>query len=204
MDRLKQQLSFLMEIDKQKEIIRQTYLADGSRKETDAEHAWHLAVMCMVLSEYANEPIDVSRTVMMLLTHDLVEIDAGDTYAYDTEGNKTKQDRERRAADRIYGLLPDGQREELRSLWEEFEAMETPEAKFANAIDKIQPVLLTDQADGKSWKEHGVCLSQILSRNARTHEGSEILWRFIREMIEQNVVDGFIRGEDSGDMSSPL
>lgn len=199
MDRLEQQLSFLMEIDKQKEIIRQTYLADGSRKETDAEHAWHMAVMCMVLSEYANEPIDVAKTVMMLLTHDLVEIDAGDTYAYDVQGNATKRDRELKAADRIYGLLPEEQRDYLRALWDEFEAMETPEAKFANTLDKIQPVLLTDRAKGKSWLEHGVRKEQILGRNARTHEGSEVLWSHVRKLIEKNIEGGFIRGEDSGE-----
>ncbi len=199
MDRLKQQLSFLMEIDKQKEIIRQTYLSDGSRKETDAEHAWHIAVMCLILSEYANEPIDAARTVMMLLAHDLVEIDAGDTYAYDVQGNSTKKDRELKAADRIYGLLPEDQRDYMRGLWDEFEAMETPEAKFANTLDKIQPVLLTDQAKGKSWLEHGVRREQILDRNARTHEGSETLWSYIREIIERNVEDGFIRGEGSGE-----
>lgn len=199
MDRLERQLSFLMEIDKQKEIIRQTYLADGSRKETDAEHAWHMAVMCMVLSEYANEPIDVAKTVMMLLTHDLVEIDAGDTYAYDVQGNATKRDRELKAADRIYGLLPEEQRDYLRALWDEFEAMETPEAKFANTLDKIQPVLLTDRAKGKSWLEHGVRKEQILGRNARTHEGSEVLWSHVRKLIEKNIEGGFIRGEDSGE-----
>lgn len=199
MDRLEQQLSFLLELDKQKEIIRQTYLADGSRKETDAEHAWHMAIMCMVLSEYANEPIDVAKTVMMLLTHDLVEIDAGDTYAYDVEGNATKQERELKAADRIYGMLPSDQRDYLRGLWDEFEAMETPEAKFANTLDKIQPVLLTDQAKGKSWKEHGVRESQIMGRNKRTHEGSELLWSYVKELIQKNVEAGFIRGEDSGE-----
>lgn len=197
-DRLQQQLSFLLELDRQKEIIRQTYLADGSRKETDAEHAWHLAVMCVVLSEYANEPIDVAKTVMMLLTHDLVEIDAGDTYAYDTRGNETKRARELKAADRIYGLLPDEQKDYLRALWDEFEAMETPEAKFANTLDKIQPVLLTDQARGKSWKEHGVCKDQIMGRNVRTHEGSEVLWEHVRKIIEKNVEGGFIKGEASG------
>lgn len=199
MDRLEQQISFLMEIDKQKEIIRQTYLADGSRKETDAEHAWHIAVMCMILHEYANESIDVTRTMMMLLTHDLVEIDAGDTYAYDTAGNATKKDRETAAADRIYGLLPEDQQKFLRELWDEFEAVDTPESRFANALDKIQPVLLTDQASGKSWKEHGVRKDQIMNRNARTHEGSETLWNYIREIIERSVDAGFIRGEDSGE-----
>lgn len=199
MDRLKQQLSFLMEIDKQKEIIRQTYLSDGSRKETDAEHAWHMAIMCLILSEYANEPIDVPKTVMMLLTHDLVEIDAGDTYAYDVQGNATKRERELRAAERIYSLLPKEQGAYLRGLWDEFEAMETPEAKFANTLDKIQPVLLTDRAEGKSWLEHGVREEQILGRNQRTHEGSEILWNYIQEIIKKNVDAGFIRGEDSGE-----
>lgn len=204
MKRLEQQLRFLMELDKQKEIVRQTYLADGSRRETDAEHAWHLALMCMILSEYANEPIDMARTVLMVLTHDLVEIDAGDTYAYDVQGNETKQERELRAADRIYGLLPEDQGAYLRELWDEFEAMETPEAKFANALDKIQPVLLTDQAKGKSWREHGVRKEQIMSRNVRTHEGSEFLWDHIRKIIEKNVDAGFIRGEGSGELSSPL
>lgn len=199
MDRLKQQLSFLMEIDRQKEIIRQTYLASGSRKETDAEHAWHMAVMCLILSEYANEPIDVAKTVMMLLTHDLVEIDAGDTYAYDVQGNATKRERELKAADRIYGLLPKAQGTYLRELWDEFEAMETPEAKFANALDKIQPILLTEQAKGKSWLEHGVKESQIMGRNARTHEGSEELWSYVREIIQKSVDAGLIRGEDSGE-----
>lgn len=193
-----------MEVDRQKEIIRQTYLADGSRKETDAEHAWHLALMCMVLSEYANEPIDVAKTVMMLLVHDLVEIDAGDTYAYDREGNATKRQREEKAAERIYGLLPKEQGDSLRALWEEFEAMETPEAKFANTLDKIQPVLLTDQAQGKSWREHQVRIHQIMERNARTQEGSEVLWDYIRGVLEKNVDAGFIRREDGREESSPL
>lgn len=197
MDRLRQQLAFLMEIDKQKEIIRQTYLADGSRKETDAEHAWHLAMMCMILSEYANEKIDVPKTIMMVLTHDLVEIDAGDTYAYDQTGNQTKKERELKAADRIYGLLPEDQRKYLRALWDEFEAMETPEAKFANMLDKIQPVCLNDQSKGKSWVEHNVCKRQIMERNSKTHEGSDLLWDYIKKLIEKNVEAGFIRGEDN-------
>lgn len=197
MDRLRQQLAFLMEIDKQKEIIRQTYLADGSRKETDAEHAWHLAMMCMILSEYANEKIDVPKTIMMVLTHDLVEIDAGDTYAYDQTGNQTKKERELKAADRIYGLLPEDQRKYLRALWDEFEAMETPEAKFANMLDKIQPVCLNDQSKGKSWVEHNICKRQIMERNSKTHEGSELLWDYIKKLIEKNVEAGFIRGEDN-------
>lgn len=192
MERLEKQISFLLELDKQKEIIRQTYLADGSRKETDAEHAWHMALMCMILSEYANEPIDVAKTMMMVLTHDLVEIDAGDTYAYDIVGNQSKKERETKAADRIYGLLPEEQGKYLRSLWDEFEAMETPEAKFANMLDKIQPVLLNDASQGKSWEEHNVKIEQILKRNARTHEGSGILWNYIEGILQKNVEKGFI------------
>ncbi|MCC8140029.1 MAG: HD domain-containing protein [Lachnospiraceae bacterium] len=184
-----------MELDKEKEIVRQTYLADGSRKETDAEHAWHMAIMCCILSEYANEPIDVAKTVMMLLTHDLVEIDAGDTYAYDEAGNATKSERELKAADRIYGLLPTEQAEYMRGLWDEFEAMETPEAKFANALDKVQPVLLNDASGGKSWREHGVHESWILKRNTRTHEGSERLWEIVRDLVTKNMENGNIQSD---------
>ena len=164
-ERLEKQLKFLLEIDRMKEISRQTYLADGSRKENDAEHSFHLAVMAYLLAEYSNEPINREKTMMMVLVHDLVEIDAGDTYAYDTEGAKTKEKREQSAAGRIFGLLPEDQGAELRALWEEFEAGTTPEARFAAILDHMQPVLLTDAADGKSWKEHGVKTSWIRRRN---------------------------------------
>ena len=150
-ERLKQQMDFILEADKSKNIIRQTYLSDGSRKENDAEHSWHLALMCILLSEYANEKIDVLKTTAMVLIHDIVEIDAGDTYAYDTQGNTTKREREVKAADRIFNLLPADQAEKMRALWEEFEAGETPEARFAATLDKIQPVLLTNANNGKSW-----------------------------------------------------
>lgn len=150
MDKLEQQMQFLLELDKQKEIERQTYLASGKRKEGDAEHAWHLAVMAFLLADYANEKIDVLKTVKMVLLHDVVEIDAGDTYAYDTAGNQTKRLREEKAADRIYGMLPEKQKQECRALWEEFERGETPEAKFANTLDKVQPVLLNDASGGIS------------------------------------------------------
>ena len=174
--RLEKQFDFCREIDKEKFIGRQTYLSDGKRKENDAEHAWHMAIMAILLNEYANEEIDVLKTVTMLLIHDLVEIDAGDTYAYDEEGKKTKKEREERAAERIYGLLPQDQQEKLRRLWEEFEAWETPEAKFAHAMDNIQPIMLNAATDGRSWEEHGVHLSQILGRNQHTAEGSAVLW----------------------------
>ena len=146
---LEKQLAFIMELDKIKNITRQTYISDGSRKENDAEHSWHLALMCFVLAEYSNEPIDVLKTMKMVLMHDVIEIDAGDTYAYDVEGNKTKRERELRAAERIYAILPDEQAKEYRALWDEFEAMETPEAKFANVLDKLQPLLLPLPRDAR-------------------------------------------------------
>lgn len=192
MEELEQQIRFLLELDKQKKIGRQTYLADGSRKEGDAEHAWHLAIMAFMLADYANQTIDVLKTVKMVLLHDVIEIDAGDTYAYDTEANKTKRDREVKAADRIYGLLPERQKQEYRALWEEFEAMETPEAKFANTLDKVQPVLLNNASGGRSWREHQIKADQIMARNERTHEGSETLWSYIRNLIEENIKKGNI------------
>ncbi len=193
MDRLNRQLAFIREIDKEKFIGRQTYLSDGERKENDAEHAWHSALMAVLLSEYANEPVDVFKTVTMLLLHDIVEIDAGDTYAYDAGGQQTAHEREQQAAERIFGLLPQDQGDQLRSLWEEFEARETPEAKFARVMDNLQPMLLNDATEGKSWVEHGVHLSQVLKRNERTHEGSEALWQYMRErLIQPNVENGHI------------
>ncbi|MCD7708984.1 MAG: HD domain-containing protein, partial [Clostridiales bacterium] len=137
---LQKRIAFIMELDKSKEVFRQSYLANGSRKENDAEHSWHLALMAVLLADYANEPIDVAHTVEMVLLHDVIEIDAGDTYAYDAAGNATKREREVKAADRIYGMLPDMQRDELRALWDEFEEMETPESKFANMLDRLQPI----------------------------------------------------------------
>jgi putative hydrolase of HD superfamily len=194
--RLDEQFAFIREIDREKRIGRQTYLSDAVRKENDAEHAWHMAVMTLLLSEYANEEIDVLRTVSMLLIHDLVEIDAGDTYAYDEEGKKTQAERERRAADRIYGLLPEDQGKKLYDLWLEFEERKTPEAKFARAMDNIQPMMLNAATDGKAWEEHGVALSQILGRNARTPEGSQVLWDYAREhFIKPNLEAGKIRDD---------
>ena len=195
--RLEKQFDFCREIDKEKFIGRQTYLSDGKRKENDAEHAWHMAIMAILLNEYANEEIDVLKTVTMLLIHDLVEIDAGDTYAYDEEGKKTKKEREERAAERIYGLLPQDQQEKLRRLWEEFEAWETPEAKFAHAMDNIQQIMLNAATDGRSWEEHGVHLSQILGRNQHTAEGSAVLWDYARQnFVQPSVESGKIKTEE--------
>jgi putative hydrolase of HD superfamily len=183
MERLEQQFAFLREIDREKEITRQTYLASGNRKEGDAEHAWHLALMALLLGEYANEEIDLLKTMSMVLIHDLVEIDAGDTYAYDQAGAATQRERECRAADRIFALLPEDQGKKLRALWEEFEARQSPEAKFARTLDCVQPLMLNDASNGRSWQEHGVRLSQILGRNARTAEGSQTLWDFARDTM---------------------
>ena len=192
--RLGGQFGFFREIDKEKEIGRQTYLADASRKENDAEHAWHMAIMAVLLAEYANEPIDVLKTVTMLLIHDLVEIDAGDTFAYDEEGKKTQHARETAGADRIFGLLPDDQQRQLRGLWEEFEEGKTPEARFARTMDNIQPAMLNDASGGRSWQEKGVFLDQILKRNQNTGDGSRALWEYSRKhFIEPHVAAGHIR-----------
>lgn len=197
-ERLKQQFEFIREIDKEKMIGRQTYVSDASGKENDAEHAWHLAIMTVLLNEYANEPIDVLKTVTMLLIHDIVEIDAGDTYAYDEAGKKTQRQRELRAAERIYGLLPADQRDKLRSLWDEFEEGKTPEARFARAMDHIQPVMLNDASGGRSWMEHDVRLDQVLERNACTAQGAEQLWEYAKETwIDKNVKLGNIRPSES-------
>lgn len=192
MERLEQQFRFIREIDKEKEIFRQTYLADASRKENDAEHAWHMAIMAILLSEYANSEIDVLKTVSMLLIHDIVEIDAGDTYAYDEAAKATQAEREERAAARIFGLLPADQGEKLLALWREFEARQTPEAKFARTLDNLQPMTLNDASEGLAWREHGVRLSQILKRNERTSEGSEQLWDFAKTFLRENVKKGNI------------
>lgn len=192
-DRLDKQFKFLRETDKLKQIARQSYLADGSRKENDAEHSWHLALMAVLLSGYAEKNIDVLRVVTMVLIHDIVEIDAGDTYAYDTSGNTTKREREVKAAERIFNILPEDQAEYLRSLWEEFEEQATPESAFANTLDKLQPLMLNDASDGKSWKEHGIKLAQVLNRNKNTADGSKELWEYARKnFIEPNVQKGIL------------
>lgn len=193
-ERLKKQIAFCEEIDKEKFIGRQTYLSDGQRKENDAEHAWHMAIMTLLLSEYSNEKIDVLKTVSMLLIHDLVEIDAGDTYAYDSQAKKTQRQRELVAAERIFGILPDDQKDKFYSLWDEFEAAETPEAKFARVMDNIQPAMLNALAGGKAWEEKDVALSQILDRNKNTSDGSKILWEYsYNNFIKPNVEKGNIK-----------
>ena len=191
--RMERQFRFALEADKEKRIGRQTYISNGEEKENDAEHAWHAALMAILLAEYANEPIDVLRTVTMLLIHDMVEIDAGDTYAYDEAAKQTQREREEKAADRIFGMLPGDQRDELRALWEEFEAAQTPEAKFARTMDNIQPAMLNCATGGRAWREKGVKLSQIINRNKITPEGSKELWEYsLNNFIMPNVEKGDI------------
>ena len=190
--RIDGQFDFIREIDKEKFITRQTFLSDAKRRENDAEHAWHMAIMTLLLSEYANEEIDVLRVLSMLLIHDLVEIDAGDTYAYDTVGGATQHTREEAAAQRIYGILPEDQGKWLYDLWEEFEAYETPEAKYAHMLDNSQPLFLNNATDGISWVEHGVKKSQIYTRNRRTGEGAPKIWEYMQELIDQHVEKGHV------------
>lgn len=191
--RFTSQLAFILELDHLKNIYRRTYVLHEDRRENDAEHSFHLAIMACVLAEHARQPVDVLRTVKMVLIHDVVEIDAGDTYCYDTEGYKTKAAREQKAADRLFALLPEDQCREYRGLWEEFEARETPEAKFANALDRVQPLLLNFKKDGISWKEHGVHAEQVTARNCGvTDDGSEVIGQLAMEIIETAKREGML------------
>lgn len=193
MNRLDQQMNFIMEVDKLKEITRQTYISSGKRLENDAEHSYSLALMVALLSEHAKEKIDVAKTMVMVLIHDIVEIDAGDTYAYDDVLNQTKREREVLAADRIFNLLPEDQAVYIRSLWEEFEEGQTPEAKFALTVDKIQPLILNDHTKGRAWREHEVHLDKVMKRNEHTPDGSQALWEFAKSIIDKNVANGNIK-----------
>ncbi|MBR6739031.1 MAG: HD domain-containing protein [Oscillospiraceae bacterium] len=194
-ERFAKQLEFCLELDKEKNIFRQTHLSGHGRRENDAEHAWHMAIMAYLLREYANEEIDLARTMLMILIHDVVEIDAGDTYAYDTEALKNQKEREEKAAERLFGMLPCEQGAELRALFEEFEAGETPEARFARAMDNFQPLLLNHSNDGGDWREHGVRRSQVMGRQNGTRPGSEELWQYTKELIDAHVAKGDIKDE---------
>jgi putative hydrolase of HD superfamily len=191
-DRLAQQLAFLLEIDRLKLINRQTLIADGSRRENDAEHSWHLAVMASLLAEYAPPGVDIARVTRMLLVHDIVEIDAGDTYCYDQAACQTQRQREEAAADRIFALLPGDQGREMRKLWEEFESRATPESRFAAALDRIQPVLLNYHTQGRAWLEHGVTRAQVIERNRHIEAGAPRLWAYVAQLIEDAVTKGYL------------
>lgn len=189
-ERFKKQLDFVLEIDKEKEIYRQTHIKGYKRQENDAEHAWHMAIMIYLLKEYANEEFDVAKAMMMALIHDIVEIDAGDTYAYDTKNLATQEEREEKAANRIFGMLPDEQKKEMLDLFYEFEEGKTPEAKFAKTMDNFQPILLNDSNNGKDWRVHQIKKSQVVNRQKSSQLGSKDIWEYISELIERNVKKG--------------
>lgn len=196
-ERFKKQLDFILEADKEKNILRQTHISGYLRQENDAEHAWHMALMIYLLKEYSNDEFDVAKAMMMAIIHDVVEIDAGDTYAYDTEGLETQKERERLAADRIFGLLPADQGAQLRDLFEEFEAGESAEARFVKVMDNFQPLLLNDINNGEDWRRHGVKKSQVVKRQEKSKLGSECIWKYSKRLIEKNVEKGNIK-EDKG------
>ena len=195
--RLDQQLDFLLEIDKLKKISRRNLLADGSRTENTAEHSWHIAILSAVLQEYSNDSVNLQHVSLMLLIHDIVEIDAGDTYAYDSVGYEDKEEREHQAAERIFSLLPNDQYERFKSLWLEFEEMKTPESCFANAADRLMPLLHNYYSGGAIWVDNKICKSQIMNRIAPMKNGSEVLWKAACQIVEKAVNDGFVINDDA-------
>ena len=192
-DKLKQQLDFILEIDKEKNILRQTHLSGHGRRENDAEHAWHMAIMAYLLKEYSNEPVDITKVMIMCLIHDIVEIDAGDTYAYDTEGLKTQKAREDAAKERIFSLLPNAQKEELTALFDEFEEARTAESRFAHVMDNLQPLLLNNSNGGADWREHEVYASQVYGRQQKTRYGSKQLYEITDQILKENIKQGNIK-----------
>lgn len=194
-ERLQKQLDFALEIDKEKNILRQTHLSGNGRRENDAEHAWHMAVMAYILKEYSNREIDIAKVMIMCLIHDVVEIDAGDTYAYDEENLKTQKRREDKAKERIFSILPEDQKAELIALFDEFEACQTPEARFAKAMDNLQPLILNNSNDGGDWKDHGAKASRIYKRHQKTKLGSETLYKVTDHIIQNHIKNGNIKEE---------
>ena len=192
-DRLKKQMEFALEIDKEKNIFRQTHLSGHGRNENDAEHAWHMAVMAYIFREYSNEKIDIAKTMLMCLIHDVVEIDAGDTYAYDPKARETQKEREERAKERLFSLLPEDQKEEFASLFDEFEENQTPEARFARTMDNFQPLILNDSNDGSDWVEHGVFAEQVYGRQKRSSLGSETLYEVTDGIIKKHIEKGHLK-----------
>jgi putative hydrolase of HD superfamily len=194
-ENLLKQIRFIKEIDKVKYIQRKTKLFNSDRNENDAEHSWHLAMMALVLAEHANEQIDVLKVIKMVLIHDIVEIDAGDTFIYDTQKNHSNTDEERLAANRIFGLLPKEQAEELIAVWEEFEAGESNEAKFARAMDRLEPLLQNTSNDGGTWKEFGVSFEKVHQKKQIIKEGSQTIWDFADQLIRESVEKGILKRE---------
>ena len=192
-DRLEKQINFILELDKMKNLYRQTYVLHEDRKENDAEHSWHIAIMAILLSEYANSEIDVTKVIKMLLLHDIIEIDAGDTYCYDAVGNSTKAEREEKAAQRIFGLLPEDQYRDFYGLWREFEDSTTKEARFAAVLDRLQPLMLNYTKGGISWQEHGIYKEQVLKRNENYFSESDELAKLIRSVIDDAEKKGWLK-----------
>lgn len=192
-ERLKKQLDFILEIDKEKNILRQTHLSGHGRRENDSEHAWHMAIMAYLLRDYANTSVDITKVMLMCLIHDIVEIDAGDTYAYDAEGLKTQKAREDAAKERIFSLLPEDQKKELVALFDEFEDFTTPESKFAHAMDNLQPLLLNNSNGGGDWREHGVSAEQVYGRQKKTALGSEKLYEVTNQIIQEHIEKGNLK-----------
>lgn len=192
-ERLKKQLDFILEIDKEKNILRQTHLSGHGRRENDSEHAWHMAIMAYLLRDYANTSVDITKVMLMCLIHDIVEIDAGDTYAYDAEGLKTQKVREDVAKERIFSLLPEDQKEELIALFDEFEDFSTAESKFAHAMDNLQPLLLNNSNGGGDWREHGVSAEQVYGRQRKTALGSEKLYEVTDQIIQEHIEKGNLK-----------
>ena len=189
-DRISKQIAFALELDKEKNVFRQTHLSGHGRNENDAEHAWHMAIMAYLLKEYSNEPVDIARVMIMCLIHDVVEIDAGDTYAYDAEGLATQKAREDAAKEMIFSLLPEDQKAEFTAIFDEFEANETAEAKFAHSMDNFQPLILNNSNGGGDWKEHGVTAKKVYGRQSRTKEGSEKIYEITDKIIQENIRKG--------------
>ena len=189
-ERIAKQKAYALELDKEKSVFRQTHLSGHGRNENDAEHAWHMAIMAYLLKEYSNEPVDIARVMIMCLIHDVVEIDAGDTYAYDSEGLATQKAREDAAKERIFSLLPEDQKEEFTAIFDEFEANETAEAKFAHSMDNFQPLILNNSNGGGDWKEHGVTAKKVYGRQSRTKEGSEKIYEITDKIIQENIRKG--------------
>lgn len=191
-DKLTQQIQFIIEIDKLKRVLRQTTLIDRSRQENSAEHSWHLAMMALVLAEYAPPGTDILHAVKLLLLHDLVEIDAGDTFCYNILGNQDKAEREVQAANRLYGLLPNEQGRELKALWEEFEEQKTVEARFATALDRLQPLIHNQHTNGGTWQLYGITLDRVLQRVAPIQSGLPSLWSFVQQVLSECVEAGLL------------
>jgi putative hydrolases of HD superfamily len=196
MTRLERQISFIIEIDKLKTVLRQTLLCDHSRRENSAEHSWHLAIMAMLLTEYAGSPVDVARVMKMVLVHDIVEVDAGDTFAYDTKANQDREMRELKAAERIFGLLPDDQAREVRSLWDEFEAKQTAESKYANALDRLQPLLHNSRTEGGTWRIHKVHRAAVMRRMDPVRIGMPEVWPMVLSIVDHACDVGWIAREE--------